>query len=136
MDPESKIVHPDVTHPNELLSPMPRINKMVLNFSAKILGSIYFFYFCILLDIIELPPVIHANSVIVWVTYISQTVIQLVALPLLQAYQNIQQSQSEAKAEADHRTLVHIAYHQDQVSNKIDDILKYVKRLDKAKKAE
>lgn len=107
---------------------MTRVNKIVLEISAKTLGSIYFFYFCIFLDILELPPVVQANNMIIWITYISQTVIQLVALPLLQAYQNIQQTQAEAKAEADHRNIVHVAKHQDEDSEKIDEILKLLKK--------
>lgn len=54
------------------------------------LSSMPFFYFCVILDIIELPPVIQADNTITWVTYISQSVIQLIALPILAVQQKIQ----------------------------------------------
>ena len=53
------------------------------------LGNMNFFYFCVILDLIELPPVIKAHDVIVWITYMAQTVVQLLALPILQVYQNL-----------------------------------------------
>lgn len=126
-----KVVHPGVVHPNELLLPrngLSRVNKVVIDVAARVLGSPYFFYFCLVLDLIELPPVIMSNSIILWINYIAQTVIQLVALPLLQAYQNTLQKQADAKADADHRTLVHIATHQDEDSEKIDQILSLLKK--------
>ena len=69
---------------------MRNFNNWVVTKIANILGNPYFFYFCILLDLAELPAVIKAHSSIAYVTYISQTVIQLLALPILQAYQNLQ----------------------------------------------
>lgn len=53
------------------------------------LSSIWFFYFCVLLDLIELKPVIDAHDIIVWCSYISQTVIQLIALPILAHQQKV-----------------------------------------------
>jgi hypothetical protein len=51
----------------------------------------YFFYFCVVLDLIELNPVVKAHSTITWVTYLSQSVIQLIALPILGAQNKLQQ---------------------------------------------
>lgn len=122
-----QVDHPSVVHPNDLIEEkFHRFNDKVIETSAKTLGSSYFFYFCVLLDIAELPPVIQASSIIIWINYIAQTVIQLVALPLLQSYQNKQQVQSDAKAEADHRNIVHIVRHQDEISDKVDTILAIV----------
>ena len=66
----------------------------------------WFFWFCLVLDLIELPAVIQASSVMTWVTYIAQTVIQLLALPALGAGQALMQATNDARAEADHKTLV------------------------------
>lgn len=55
------------------------------------LSSVNFFYFCIILDLVELKPVIDAHSVITWVTYLSQSVIQLIALPILGAQAKLTQ---------------------------------------------
>jgi hypothetical protein len=70
---------------------MNRINSWLANFLGNALSSMYFFYFCVVLDIVELPPVIRAHSVITWITYLAQTVIQLVALPILGAQNKLQQ---------------------------------------------
>lgn len=68
------------------------------------LSSMYFFYICVALDLAELKPVIDARSTITWVTYISQAVIQLIALPVLGASQ---------KLAADH-TIHHLKEHIDK----------------------
>ena len=65
--------------------------KKLINALANGLGTIPFFLFCVALDLIELPPIIKAHSVIIWVNYISQTVIQLLALPLLGIQARMQQ---------------------------------------------
>ncbi len=74
---------------------MRKFNNWLVTKIADILGSPYFFYFCVILDVAELPAVIKAGSTIAYVSYISQTVIQLLALPILQAYQNIQNDHHE-----------------------------------------
>lgn len=68
---------------------MKNFNEKLAVKLGNILSSVNFFYVCILLDLIELPPVIGAHDVITWCTYLSQTVIQLIALPILGAQQNI-----------------------------------------------
>ena len=74
------------------------------------LSSMTFFYFCIALDLYELPSVIAAHSVIGWVTYISQAVIQLIALPILGFQQK-----------TGHK-------HHESHSRKLDEILKHIKK--------
>lgn len=64
---------------------MRSFESTLANFLGNLLSSMKFFYFCIILDLIELFPVIQAHSVVLWVTYLSQSVIQLVALPILGA---------------------------------------------------
>jgi hypothetical protein len=82
-----------------------RINAAIAVKATAVLSSMWFFWFCVLLDLFELPAVIQAASSIAWVTYISQTVIQLLALPLLGAGQRIIAATQDARADADHRTL-------------------------------
>lgn len=50
---------------------------------GNVLSSMNFFWVCVALDLIELPPVIAAHSVIIWCTYLSSVVFQLLALPVL-----------------------------------------------------
>ena len=90
--------------------PLDRFNTLIALKATTVLSSMWFFWFCVILDLAELPAVIQAASVIAWVTYISQTVIQLLALPLLGAGQRIIAASQDARAEADHDTL--LAIHQ------------------------
>jgi hypothetical protein len=110
-------LHPQVKHPDELLK-VPSLNDRVATGLGSLLGSIWFFYFCVALDAAELPAVVQAHSAIAWVTYISQTVIQLLALPILQVYQNLLQAHNDAKADSDHLALTHIANQVDLLVDK------------------
>ncbi|MDQ6741604.1 MAG: hypothetical protein M3Z97_01670 [Candidatus Dormibacteraeota bacterium] len=82
-----------------------RINGAIAIAATHALSSMWFFWFCVALDLIELPSVLRNLTPIVVVTYISQTVIQLLALPLLGAGQRIIAEAQDARAEADHKTL-------------------------------
>jgi len=111
------IAHKQVKRPSFFLKEktgIAKFNHGVAVRMGKILGNMWFFYFCVILDIAELPAVISAHSTIAWISYVSQTVIQLLALPVLQVYQNIQQEGDAAKAEADHRILTYLATIQDE----------------------
>lgn len=106
--------HAYVTHPKDLLKKEKSFNDKLAIKLGDSLGSMGFFYVCLILDLAELPSVIKASSVLVWVTYIAQTVIQLVALPIISTQQNIQQAATNAKADADHETLTYLATIQDE----------------------
>ncbi len=87
-------------------SAIERLNGRIAVAATTVLGSMWFFWFCVALILVELPAVIAARSVMAWVMYISQTVIQLLALPLLGAGQRIISAAQDARAETDHDTLV------------------------------
>ncbi len=74
---------------------MKKFNNWLAIHLGNGLGSMTFFYICVVLDLIELEPVIKSGSVIVWVTYISQTVIQLIALPILAVQQKLMQDKHD-----------------------------------------
>lgn len=114
--------HPQVKHPIFYLKPkqgIDKINRAIALRLANVLGSMYFFYFCLLLDLFELPAVIQQHSVIAWVTYISQAVIQLIALPLLSTQANIQQEHKDASDNASHIALTHIATVVDEIKSQV-----------------
>ena len=71
-------------------------------------------YIFLLIDLVMLPPVIKAASVMIWVTYIAQTVLQLVLLPVIMVGQNVIQDMNESKADTDHKTLTYLATMQDE----------------------
>jgi hypothetical protein len=110
--------HPHVPHPRELARKAPeglaRLNARIAVRITRGVGTMWCAYAFLLLDLMMLPPVIRSGSVMVWVTYIAQTVLQLVLLPIIMVGQNVIQSQNEAKADADHHTLTYLATLQDE----------------------
>ncbi len=95
----------------------------------------WFFWFCVALVLVELPAVFAARSVITWVVYISQTVIQLLALPLLGAGQRIISAAQDARAETDHETLValhKLSVQQLQILGGQNDVLDLLRKAVKA----
>ncbi|SHI66712.1 hypothetical protein [Parasporobacterium paucivorans] len=110
--------HPNVTHPEELINKeFKGIYKFNYWLAVRItngVGTMWCAYVFFILDLFMLPPVIKSNSVMIWVTYIAQTVLQLVLLPIIMVGQNVIQSQNEAKADSDHKTLTYLATLQDE----------------------
>lgn len=112
------IEHPNVVHPKVLLK---KELKGIANFNYWIavkitnsVGTMWCAYLFLLIDLVMLPPVIQAQSIMVWVTYIAQTVLQLILLPIIMVGQNVIQDQNEAKADTDHKTLTYLATLQDE----------------------
>ena len=87
-------------------------------------------YIFFLIDLIMLPPVISANSIMIWVTYIAQTVLQLVLLPIIMVGQNVIQSQNDAKADTDHKTLTYLATLQDEQMQELKNQTAILLRLE------
>ena len=95
----------DVRHRVFGVGSVNHFNAAIAVSATRALSSMWFFWFCVILDLVELPAVLQNLTPIVVVTYISQTVIQLLALPLLGAGQRIIAEAQDARAEADHKTL-------------------------------
>jgi hypothetical protein len=110
--------HPHVIHPKDLVrKELKGITKFNYWIAVKItngVGTMWCAYAFLIIDLFMLPPVIKAHSVMVWVTYIAQTVLQLVLLPIIMVGQNVIQAQNESKADSDHKTLTYLATLQDE----------------------
>ena len=110
--------HPYVIHPKELMNKeikgMAKFNYWLAVKITNGVGTMWCAYVFVIIDLLMLPPVIKAHDIIVWVTYIAQTVLQLVLLPIIMVGQNVIQAQNESKAETDHRTLTYLATLQDE----------------------
>ena len=65
-------------------------------------------YVFALLAMISLPSAIRSHDPIVIVSWIAQTFLQLVLLPIIIVGQNVQAAASDARAESDHATLIAI----------------------------
>ena len=55
--------------------------------------------------LISLPAAIESGQIIVIVSWVAQTFLQLVLLPIIIVGQNVIQAANDARAEADHKTL-------------------------------
>ena len=134
--------HPYVMHPKEFVKKeLKGIKKFNYWIAVKItngVGTMWCAYAFLIIDLFMLPPVIKANSVMVWVTYIAQTVLQLVLLPIIMVGQNVIQTQNEAKANTDHKTLTYLATLQDEQMQELKsqtEILQRLEELQKQKKS-
>lgn len=87
-------------------------------------------YAFFILDLFMLPPVIQSNNIMVWITYIAQTVLQLVLLPIIMVGQNVIQAQNDAKADTDHKTLTYLAMLQDEQMVELKNQTEILKRLE------
>ena len=90
---------------------MNKFNEWLALKLGNVLSSMAFFYVCVILDMIELGPVIQANSVITWCTYLSQTVIQLIALPILGAQQKLSHKHMTKMHENHKEIMEHLKTH-------------------------
>lgn len=136
--------HPHVIHPKELLITDFRSIRGIIRFNNWIavkitngVGTMWCAYAFLIIDLIMLPPVIKAHDVMVWVTFIAQTVLQLVLLPIIMVGQNVIQAQNESKADADHKTLTYLALLQDEqlkeLKNQTEILVKLEELLQKNK---
>ena len=125
--------HPHVIHPKEVLKKelkgIAKFNYLVAVKITNSVGTMWCAYAFFILDLIMLPPVIKANNVIVWVTYIAQTVLQLVLLPIIMVGQNVIQAQNESKADTDHHTLTYLATLQDEQMQLLKNQTEILKKL-------
>ena len=126
--------HPSVMHPRELLKKeLKGISKFNYWLAVKItkgVGTMWCAYAFFIIDLFMLPPVIKANSVMVWVTYIAQTVLQLVLLPIIMVGQNVIQTQNESKADTDHKTLTYLAKLQDEQMDELKNQTAILSKLE------
>jgi hypothetical protein len=65
-------------------------------------------YVFALLALISLPAALRSGDPIIIVSWIAQTFLQLVLLPIIIVGQNVQAAASDARAESDHETLLSI----------------------------
>lgn len=87
---------------------MGRINTHMAVGITKLVGSMWCAYLFALIALISLPAAISSHNAIIIVSWIAQTFLQLVLLPIIIVGQNVQAAASDARAESDHETLLAI----------------------------
>ncbi len=85
-----------------------RFNTRLAVIITKTVGTMWTAYLFALLALISLPAALASHDTIVIVSWIAQTFLQLVLLPIIIVGQNVIQSVNDARAEADHNTLTAI----------------------------
>jgi hypothetical protein len=135
--------HPKVKHPSEIIhkdtNALEKLNSWIAVKITKSVGTMWCAYAFFGLDLVMLAPVIKSGSIIVWVTYLAQTVLQLVLLPIIMVGQNVIQAQNDAKSEVDHETLTYLAHLQDEQMAELKiqtEILRDLQQILKNQKSE
>ena len=82
-----------------------RFNTWLAVRITKTVGSMWIAYLFAAIALISLPAALASGEVIVIVSWIAQTFLQLVLLPIIIVGQNVIQAANDARAEADHETL-------------------------------
>ncbi len=104
-----------------------RLNTRIAVGITKLVGSMWCAYLFALLALISLPAAISSHNPVVIVSWIAQTFLQLVLLPIIIVGQNVQSAANDARAESDHETLLAIhtlTSEVHEIATKQTDILK------------
>jgi hypothetical protein len=89
-------------------SPMGRFNSRLAVMITKAVGTMWAAYLFALISFVSLPQALDAflkGDTFVGITWLSQSFLQLVLLPIIIVGQNVISTAQDARAEADHETL-------------------------------
>lgn len=108
-------------------------NERALNYLSNILGSSWTVYLFTLIAIVALTQVGTLMELIQW---FSQTLVQFVALAIIQGHSNLQSKKDEKRTEMmvkvfaeNERDIHHLLSHQDYQNQQIGKLMKEIKRL-------
>ncbi len=85
--------------------PAGRFNTWLAVRITRTVGSMWIAYLFACIALVSLPAALHSGDVIVIVSWVAQTFLQLILLPIIIVGQNVIQAANDARAEADHETL-------------------------------
>ena len=89
-------------------SPIGRFNDLLAVGVTKVVGSMWAAYLFVLIALVSFPQALVSflnGDTIVGVTWLSQSFLQLVLLPILLVGQRVISAAQDARAETDHETL-------------------------------
>jgi hypothetical protein len=87
---------------------MGQFNSWLAVHITKVVGTMWAAYVFVLISFISLPQALHAfltGDTYVGISWLSQSFLQLVLLPIIIVGQNVISASQDARAEADHLTL-------------------------------
>ncbi len=127
LKPNKNVIHPKKLLHRDLKG-LNKFNDKLAVKITKVVGTVWTGYVFALLSFFSLPAILHlvfpkstifpqwliSVSLIALIAWVSQNFLQLVLLPIIMVGQNVIQSQQDAKAETDHKTLTYLANLQDE----------------------
>jgi hypothetical protein len=117
-------------------SPIGLFNTRVAVKITKSIGSMWCAYVFALIALISLPAALQSHSPIIIISWIAQTFLQLVLLPIIIVGQNVQAAASDARAENDHETLISILTLTSEVHGIAEQQTRILEILEKRSEAE
>jgi hypothetical protein len=85
-----------------------RVNQWLAVTITNAVGTMWCAYVFAALALVSLPAAIRSHDPVIVVSWLSQTFLQLVLLSIIIVGQNVQAAAGQARAEADHETLIHL----------------------------
>lgn len=119
--------HPKVPHPRTLLPAPPRLNEAVSRVASSALGSMGVFWTAFLVPLLTIPA---SDAVKLAVSIVFSSWFQAWALPVLQRAANDADQARQAKADADHLALSHLATQVDVLVRRLAPLPPAEKRTD------
>lgn len=110
-------------HPTKIHEANLTLNQRIALFIANLLGSPWTIYLFTILALISLPAVIESKNLVLIISWITQTFIQLVALAILQAKSVIDGSHSEEIANAIYDNAIRSEEENEEILDKLDELL-------------
>jgi len=87
---------------------MGQFNNHVAVLITRAVGTMWAAYLFVLISLVSFPQALHAfleGDTVTGITWLSQSFLQLVLLPIIIVGQNVISAAQDARAEADHETL-------------------------------
>ena len=122
-------------------SAVGRFNNRLASIITTAVGTMWAAYLFAAIALVSLPGAIQAyqrGDTVLAVGWLSQSFLQLVLLPIIIVGQNVISAHQDARAETDHETLTtlySINVHQLKILETQEQILKALKKADKAQEA-
>lgn len=113
--------------------PLGRFNSRLAVIITRAIGTMWAAYLFALISLVSFPAALHAfqtGDTVTGVTWLSQSFIQLVLLPIIVVGQNVISTAQDARAEADHETLTSlhtINVHQLKILEQQEEILQQLR---------
>jgi hypothetical protein len=138
MDKFSYSEHPHVEARKKVVVKRLSFNSRIGLFVTKGVGTMWAAYVFLGLTLVSLPAAIASGSVLVMVSWVAQTFLQLVLLPIIIVGQNIQAAASDARAKATYDDATAILHEAKQIQahlhlqdSALDKLIKDLARVEK-----